>query len=84
MFTLTAVFFEQIAKPDIIVNAECFLVTGANGEGKVSLSALSSITSLKKLCNHPDLVMDKILTQTDGFEASHSLLPQGYEQAYSR
>lgn len=83
-FTLTALCFERIAKPVIILNVECFFVTGANGEGKVSLSALSSITSLKKLCNHPDLVMDKILTQTDGFEASRPLLPQGYEQAYSR
>ncbi|KAG8336746.1 DNA repair and recombination protein RAD54-like [Homalodisca vitripennis] len=57
---------------------------GTSSEGKVSLSALSSITSLKKLCNHPDLVMDKIKSQTDGFESARSLLPQGYEQAHSR
>ncbi|XP_022910598.2 DNA repair and recombination protein RAD54-like [Onthophagus taurus] len=38
-------------------------------------SALSSITNLKKLCNHPDLILDKILDGEKGFEKSISLLP---------
>ncbi|XP_063229538.1 DNA repair and recombination protein RAD54-like isoform X2 [Bacillus rossius redtenbacheri] len=53
-------------------------VTGQN-EGKVSLSALSSITSLKKLCNHPDLVYDKIESRSEGFEKARELLPDKYD-----
>nr|CAD7456439.1 unnamed protein product [Timema tahoe] len=47
--------------------------------GKVNLSALSSITSLKKLCNHPDLVYDKIQTRSEGFEKALELLPDKYD-----
>ncbi|XP_054275150.1 DNA repair and recombination protein RAD54-like [Macrosteles quadrilineatus] len=69
-----------------LINSDSFKrnIKGAGGEGKVSLSALSSITSLKKLCNHPDLVMDKILAGSDGFEDAAALLPQGYQQTYAR
>ncbi|XP_069693731.1 DNA repair and recombination protein RAD54-like [Periplaneta americana] len=48
------------------------------GGGKVSLSALSSITTLKKLCNHPDLVFEKVQAGEDGFEGALSLLPEKY------
>ncbi|EFA05805.2 DNA repair and recombination protein RAD54-like [Tribolium castaneum] len=47
-------------------------------EVKASLSALASITTLKKLCNHPDLIMDKILEGGEGFEKSRHLLPPNY------
>ncbi|KAL1117194.1 hypothetical protein AAG570_004521 [Ranatra chinensis] len=50
-----------------------------NGGGN-TLSALSLVTSLKQLCNHPDLVMEKVLEGKDGFKGAKSLLPQGYEQ----
>lgn len=36
--------------------------------GKVSVSSLSAITTLKKLCNHPDLIYDKCVENCEGFE----------------
>jgi DNA repair and recombination RAD54-like protein len=48
------------------------------GRGKVSLSALSAITTLKKLCSHPDLVFEKVEADDDGFEGALSLLPEKY------
>ncbi|KAJ9582992.1 hypothetical protein L9F63_022677, partial [Diploptera punctata] len=52
-------------------------VRGGSG-GKVSLSALSAITTLKKLCNHPDLVFDKVEAEEDGFQGAKTLLPDKY------
>lgn len=49
-----------------------------NGKKGGSLSALSAITSLKKLCNHPDLVYDKIKEKSEGFENAAALLPPNY------
>ncbi|XP_072379893.1 DNA repair and recombination protein RAD54-like [Diabrotica undecimpunctata] len=49
-------------------------VTGVESQGN-TLSTLASITTLKKLCNHPDLVLDKILEGSGGFEKSRNLLP---------
>lgn len=46
-----------------------------NKEAKASFSTLASITNLKKLCNHPDLVLDKIMEGADGFEDAKSILP---------
>ncbi|XP_032675450.1 DNA repair and recombination protein RAD54-like [Odontomachus brunneus] len=43
-----------------------------------SLSALAAITLLKKLCNHPDLIYDKIKERSDGFENAAKLLPANY------
>ncbi|XP_025989473.1 DNA repair and recombination protein RAD54-like [Solenopsis invicta] len=43
-----------------------------------SLSALAAITLLKKLCNHPDLIYDKIMEKAEGFERAASLLPPNY------
>lgn len=42
---------------------------------KGSARALSNITSLKKLCSHPELVMDKINEESDGFEGAQKYLP---------
>lgn len=50
----------------------------AKEQVKASLTALSNITSLKKLCNHPDLVFDKITEHADGFENALNLLPPNY------
>ncbi|KOB73773.1 Steroid receptor-interacting snf2 domain protein [Operophtera brumata] len=44
-----------------------------------TMSALSSITSLKKLCNHPDLIYDKIIGGSEGFEKARDLLPSNYD-----
>lgn len=45
-----------------------------------SLTALANITNLKKLCNHPDLVIDKITDGTDGFANTAKYLPDGYNK----
>ncbi|XP_012999683.1 DNA repair and recombination protein RAD54-like isoform X1 [Cavia porcellus] len=47
-------------------------------EGKMSVSSLSSITSLKKLCNHPGLIYDKCVEEEDGFEGALDIFPPGY------
>lgn len=52
------------------------------GQSKATLSALSSITNLKKLCSHPDLVYDKILEGGEGFENAIRLMPPGYNKKF--
>lgn len=49
-------------------------------EVHASLTALSNITNLKKLCNHPDLVYDKIFEGADGFENAAKLMPPNYNK----
>uniref|UniRef100_A0A8C1JX16 DNA repair and recombination protein RAD54-like n=1 Tax=Cyprinus carpio TaxID=7962 RepID=A0A8C1JX16_CYPCA len=46
--------------------------------GKISVSSLSSITSLKKLCNHPALIYEKCLAGEEGFDGAMDLFPQKY------
>ncbi|CAH0762992.1 unnamed protein product [Bemisia tabaci] len=67
-----------------LIKSDAVRRTVKDSNDKVSLTALSSITSLKKLCNHPDLVMDKILSGADGFEKAISLLPKEYIDTYKR
>lgn len=55
-----------------------FFFLTAKSEVKASLSALANITALKKLCNHPDLVYDKIMERADGFENAAKLMPSNY------
>lgn len=52
----------------------------AKTEVKASLTALANITALKKLCNHPDLVYDKIMERADGFENAAELMPPNYSK----
>lgn len=47
-------------------------------EDRISVSSLSSITSLKKLCNHPDLIYDKCVKGESGFEGALGIFPPGY------
>ncbi|CDQ85203.1 unnamed protein product [Oncorhynchus mykiss] len=47
-------------------------------QGKISVSSLSSITSLKKLCNHPALIYDKCVERDEGFDGALNLFPTGY------
>uniref|UniRef100_A0A8C5DDD8 RAD54 like n=1 Tax=Gouania willdenowi TaxID=441366 RepID=A0A8C5DDD8_GOUWI len=47
-------------------------------EDRISVSSLSSITSLKKLCNHPALIYDKCVEGNEGFEGALDLFPSGY------
>ncbi|XP_020283574.1 DNA repair and recombination protein RAD54-like [Pseudomyrmex gracilis] len=49
-----------------------------NPKKGATLSALAAITLLKKLCNHPDLIYDKIVEKTEGFEKAAKLLPPNY------
>lgn len=49
------------------------LLSGAADKG--SARALSNITSLKKLCSHPELVIDKINERAEGFENALQYLP---------
>ncbi|KAJ8276958.1 hypothetical protein GJAV_G00069810 [Gymnothorax javanicus] len=46
--------------------------------GKISMSSLASITTLKKLCNHPALIYDKCMERAEGFEGALELFPPGY------
>jgi DNA repair and recombination protein RAD54 and RAD54-like protein len=39
------------------------------------MTAMSNITSLKKLCNHPDFVFEKIAKRAGGFEKALQLMP---------
>lgn len=47
-------------------------------DGKVTSSTLSAITQLKKLCNHPDLIYEKCLERSEGFEKALDLFPASY------
>ncbi|XP_069591982.1 DNA repair and recombination protein RAD54-like isoform X2 [Ranitomeya imitator] len=47
--------------------------------GRMSVSSLSSITALKKLCNHPALIHDKCVEDADGFQGALGLFPPGYD-----
>lgn len=49
-------------------------------EVKPTITALANITFLKKLCNHPDLIYDKIVERADGFENAYKLLPANYNR----
>ncbi|XP_060534164.1 DNA repair and recombination protein RAD54-like [Cylas formicarius] len=49
-------------------------VLGNADVGKSGMSSLASITTLKKLCNHPDLILDKIEEGGEGFEKSLNIL----------
>ncbi|VDM35104.1 unnamed protein product [Hydatigera taeniaeformis] len=51
---------------------------GGGGNRKLPVCSLASITHLKKLCNHPDLIFDKIGCGTDGFEGMLGFFPGGY------
>ncbi|XP_044736211.1 DNA repair and recombination protein RAD54-like [Chrysoperla carnea] len=53
------------------------VISTSTGE-KASFSTLAAITTLKKLCNHPDLIYDKIETRSEGFEKALELLPPHY------
>ena len=45
------------------------------GKEKGTLSSLSAITSLKKLCNHPDLIFDKCVQREEGFDELRDYYP---------
>ena len=56
----------------------CLRADKSKGHGKSTQSALPAITSLKKLCNHPDLIHEKV--SEPGSELRHllQLYPAGH------
>ncbi|XP_076069570.1 DNA repair and recombination protein RAD54-like okr isoform X2 [Oratosquilla oratoria] len=46
--------------------------------GKLNTSALAAITSLKKLCNHPDLIWDKVQSGEESYKSLQNLYPVGH------
>ncbi|CAL1572573.1 unnamed protein product [Knipowitschia caucasica] len=46
---------------------------------KINVSSLSSITTLKKLCNHPALVYDKCVSGERGFRGALDLFPSSFD-----
>ena len=46
---------------------------------KMTSSSLAAITSLKKLVNHPDLIMEKCKEGAEGFENAIQCYPPGYQ-----
>jgi DNA repair and recombination protein RAD54 and RAD54-like protein len=83
MAPMQAELYEQFIKSEAVRRTVLAAEEGETGKKKgSSLSALSSITSLKKLCNHPDLVMDKIQERAEGFEKAHLLLKDKYDPKY--
>lgn len=53
-----------------------------NEESKTGLTgtALTLVTSLKKLCNHPHLIYDKVMAQEPGFQECRDLYPEQYSK----
>uniref|UniRef100_A0A915BSD9 DNA repair and recombination protein RAD54-like n=1 Tax=Parascaris univalens TaxID=6257 RepID=A0A915BSD9_PARUN len=50
----------------------------SRSDGKITGTALSFITNLKKLCNHPQLVYDKCQRNEEGFQGCLELFPSGF------
>lgn len=66
-----------------LINVYFFVIeNSANSKKGKSFSTLAAITLLKKLCCHPDLVYDKILEKSDGFENAAKLMPPNYSTKY--
>lgn len=57
------------------INSESIKRSVTEESTKPTFSSLASITTLKKLCNHPDLVLEKIQEGAEGFEKSRGLMP---------
>ena len=55
------------------------LIFQGNDGGGLGNTALAGITSLKKLCNHPDLLWDKIKNKDPGFEKLGDYFPPNYD-----
>ncbi|KAF4526990.1 hypothetical protein B566_EDAN001537 [Ephemera danica] len=81
MAPIQAQIYESFVKSEAVRRA----VLAAKDEekkSKSSMSALASITSLKKLCNHPDLIIDKIQERAEGFEKAYELFPAKHDAKY--
>ncbi|VEL11980.1 unnamed protein product, partial [Protopolystoma xenopodis] len=70
-----AIYSNLVDKKAVEVAA---MTSVAARDGRAVVSSLASITQLKKLCNHPDLVFDKIVAGTDGFDGALQYFPDKY------
>ena len=62
------------------VNSDTIRRSLKSEEGlKMTSSSLAAITSLKKLVNHPDLIMEKCKAGAEGFENAIECYPPGYQ-----
>jgi len=85
MAPLQGDLYEQFVKSEAVRRTVLAAEEGDTGGSKKKNSgpsALSSITSLKKLCNHPDLIHEKIQERAEGFEKAYTLLPANYNKEY--
>lgn len=69
--------YKNFVKSDTVKRS---LLEGSS-DGKSSLTALSDITTLKKICSHPELVNEKIQMKEKGFEKSGSVIPEQYKNS---
>lgn len=55
------------------------LCSFTDGDCRLGNTALAAITSMKKLCNHPDLLWEKVKAREPGYKELDSLYPQGHD-----
>jgi DNA repair and recombination protein RAD54 and RAD54-like protein len=67
--------YKNFLKSDTVRKA---LINKDDGKPGGSATALSNITSLRKICNHPDLVAEKIIEGAEGFENAAQYLPSNW------
>ncbi|KAK4327472.1 hypothetical protein Pmani_002135 [Petrolisthes manimaculis] len=55
-----------------------------HGDGWLGNSALAVITSMKKLCNHPDLIWQKVKAKESGYTELQPHFPPGHDPKHLR
>ena len=75
----TKLYLDYIQSDSIKKTVNENLAEADEKRGGASLTALGSITTLKKLCNHPDLIFEKIRDRSEGFEKALDYFPPGYK-----
>uniref|UniRef100_A0A0P4W6W4 DNA repair and recombination protein RAD54-like n=2 Tax=Scylla olivacea TaxID=85551 RepID=A0A0P4W6W4_SCYOL len=51
----------------------------SDGDGRLGNTALAAITSMKKLCNHPDLLWEKVKAHEPGYADLEKFFPPGHD-----
>ncbi|XP_045104834.1 DNA repair and recombination protein RAD54-like isoform X2 [Portunus trituberculatus] len=51
----------------------------SDGDGRLGNTALAAITSMKKLCNHPDLLWEKVKAHEPGYADLEQFFPPGHD-----
>jgi DNA repair and recombination RAD54-like protein len=75
MTSIQTELYKNFLKSDVIRRS---VLANKPQDKKNGTTVLANIQSLKKLCNHPDLVYDKILAREGGFENASKVLPDNY------